>query len=211
MRRDGWYAAMAAFVLVGAGAAFALVKAPEIADPREAGRGRMLRPAVPTPPGSPVDEAVLTAALDRLAARDPFAPTGDGGHEAPMLARARLGDPVRFSDPTATRTRTAEAPARTRPREAAARPAASAPPPQPSRPAVPAAPRQVAERQTGSMTLRGVYPTPQGGRALVAMPDGRVVSVGLNGSVGGWRVLDIRQDAIRLGRGQRAILLALPR
>jgi len=57
------------------------------------------------------------------------------------------------------------------------------------------APLAQQKRQRGSLTLRGVFPSATGGRAMVAMPDGRIVNVVVGGVVGGWRVLEIRQGA----------------
>lgn len=197
MRRDAWYAAIAALGLCSAAAAYAFFAAPKLADPKVVLHKSQLTASLPSPPRPAVGRELLAQAQTVLEERDPFtrrsgAPivTGRG------LDLPKLGRPVQFPQSGET--------------AATARSSVSAPVPQTA--AVPRAPvpQQTAQPQ-GSLTLRGVYPTSTGGRALVAMPDGSVVSVGVGGVVGGWRVLQIQQGAIRLGRGQRAIMLAMPR
>lgn len=198
MMRDAWYAAIAAAALCAAAAAYALVKAPKLADPNIRLQNAQITASLPSPPPPIQHGETLRAAQAILTESDPFTQR-DSGSETRLrgLELPRLGRPVQFSAPDES---VAVSPA-------PLQPAAQAPP----APLPQDVPREQAPKPQGSLTLRGVYPSPTGGRALVAMPDGGVVSVGVGGVVGGWRVLQIQQGAIRLGRGQRVILLAMPR
>ena len=213
MKRDAWYAAIAAFALLGVAALYALIRAPSLADPEVSLSQARLTASRPLPPRSTGQDETLDTALTILDARNPFVPR-PAGEEVDIrgLSLPKLGPPVRFSEPgTASSVEVASEPARPalQPRESVpAAPRASSPPP-PAQ-AAPAR-QQPAPRAQGTLTLRGVYPSPSGGRAHVALPDGRIVVVGVGGLVGGWQVRQIRQGAIRLGRGQREIILAMPR
>jgi len=196
VKRDAWYAAIAAAGLCCAAGIYGLIAAPSLADPDVTIPRSKLTAALPSPPKAPATDEVLAQAKIILRERDPFIERADGSSTASGLDLPKLGLPVQFSDP--------EAQATVEPNTGALQPVATIPQtPVPQQTTQPAA--------QGNLTLRGVFPSPNGGRALVAMPDGRVVSVGVGGIVGGWRVLQIQQGAIRLGRGQRAILLAMPR
>lgn len=197
MKRDAWYAAIAAAGLSAAAALYGLVAAPELADPEVSLPRQKLTASLPSPP-DPVDHGdVLGKALEILKERDPFVKRAEGeSATARGLELPKLGPPVRFSEPGENATVTSVAPSPVP--EAQPAPAAAQQPEQPA-------------PSRGQLTLRGVFPSPGGGRALVAMPDGSMVSVGVGGNVGGWRVLQVQQGAIRLGRGQRTILLAMPR
>jgi hypothetical protein len=203
MKKDAWYAALAAIGLCALTAGYGLVSATAIADPNQNTRRAPLKASLPLPPVADPQRATETAALTILEERNPFLP---GRSDEELAGRGlnlpKLAPPVRFSDPGERATVTA----------VPSPPRASAPQ-QPARAAVseaPVSPSPAPQRQ-GSLTLRGVFPSPNGGQALVALPDGRVVSVGVGGVVGGWRVLGIEQGAIRIGRGQRKILLSMPR
>jgi len=202
LKKDAWYAAIAAAGLLGIAALYALWAAPQLADPSaKVGRSK-LTASLPSPPKFAVDQDVISQAQTILRERDPFvARSGGDDAVARGLELPKLAPPVRFSDP-GERATVIAAPEVTSPQPALI--------PQSQSPPAPVPPTANQQSQ-GSLTLRGVFPSSNGGRALVAMPDGRVVSVTVGGVVGGWRVLDIRQGAIRLGRGQRAILLAMPR
>jgi len=201
VKKDAWYAAIAAAGLSGIAALYALWAAPQLADPKSKAERAKLTASLPSPPQYKIDQDVIAQAQTILRDHDPFVERSGGEDEtARGLARAKLAPPIRFSEPGERATVLAD-PIRSQPTNLT---------PQSQSPPAPVPPTAI-QRSQGSLTLRGVFPSPNGGRALVAMPDGRVVSVTVGGVVGGWRVLDIRQGAIRLGRGQRAILLAMPR
>ena len=203
MKKDAWYAAIAAAGLFSVAAIYAIWAAPDLANPKKSAIRAKLTASLPSTPTFTVDQEVIANAETILRERDPFVAqsNADGGN-ARGLNLPKLAPPVRFSDPGERATVTAAPPAPVQP--------ASATIPQSEGPPAPVPPAANQQPQ-GSLTLRGVFPSPNGGRALVAMPDGRVLSVTVGGVVGGWRVLEIRQGAIRLGRGQRVILLAMPR
>lgn len=205
MKKDAWYAALAAIGLCALTAAYGLVSAADIADPSESKRRAPLKASLPLPPVADPEKTVETAALTILEERNPFLPgRSDGELAGRGLNLPKLAPPVRFSDPGERVTATVpvvQSPPRTPPQQPA-RSVSEAP--------VSPSPAPAPQRQ-GSLTLRGVFPSPNGGQALVALPDGRVVSVGVGGVVGGWRVLGIEQGAIRIGRGQRKYLLSMPR
>lgn len=212
MKRDAWYAAIAALGLCALTATYGLVTARDIADPKPAAGRQPLTASLPAPRPSTADTRTEAAAITILRERSPFvARESDGEGGARGLNLPQLAPPVRFSAPgeAATVTAAPRAPA-------PASVPASLPASVPERtagasvPAAPVSPAPVQHNQ-GSLTLRGVFPSPNGGRALVALPDGQVVSVSVGGIVGGWRVLGIQQGAIRIGRGQRKILLSMPR
>lgn len=197
MKKDAWFAAIAALGLCCAAGAYGLLSAENLADPTAASHKSKLTATLPTPPTFKVDPSLLATATEILRQRDPFIAQKDSDSDGGRaLNLPKLAPPVRFSDP-GERTVGGDAP-----------PAVVT-----ARPVVPAAPvaQNTPQPTRGSLTLRGVFPTSNGGRALVAMPDGQVVNVAVGGVVGGWRVLGIQQGAIRLGRGQRTILLAMPR
>ena len=197
MKRDAWYAAIAAAGLCCAAGLYGLIAAPSLADPTVTIPRSKLTAALPSPPKPSDSGDTLAKAQTILRERDPFVERADGeSSTASGLELPKLGLPVQFSNPEEKATVTAD--------PGPLRPVATIP--------QTPVPQETAQPRTqGNLTLRGVFPSPNGGRALVAMPDGRVVSVGVGGIVGGWRVLQIQQGAIRLGRGQRAILLAMPR
>ena len=204
MKRDAWYAAIAAAGLCSAAALYGLITAPSIADPNITLARPKLTASLPSPPTPSLNEETLANAQTILRESDPFVARAEGGSSTALsLVKPKLGAPVQFSVPD-------EAGA-----VATVAPAPATPPTLQPQAAIPQAPvpqgTPTPPPTSGSLTLRGVFPSPTGGRALVAMPDGQVVSVGVGGIVGGWRVLQIQQGAIRLGRGQRAILLAMPR
>lgn len=204
MKKDAWYAAIAAAGLFSAAGLYGIWAAPEIANPKISTPRTKLTASLPSPPAFAVNQDVIANAKTILRERDPFvARTADSVGNSRGLNLPKLAPPVRFSDP-GERATVAAVPA-----EPTSRPAPTLTP-QSQSPAAPV-PAQTTQRPQGSLTLRGVFPSPNGGRALVAMPGGQVVSVTVGGVVGGWRVLEIRQGAIRLGRGQRAILLTMPR
>ncbi len=203
MKKDAWYAAIAATGLFGIAALYALWAAPQLADPSVRASKAKLTASLPSPPKFKVDQEVIANAQTILRERDPFIARISGGDAvARGLDLPKLAPPVRFSDP-GERATVVSVPETVFQQPTNLTPQSESPP----APLPPAATQQA----RGSLTLRGVFPSSNGGRALVALPDGRVVSVTVGGVVGGWRVLDIRQGAIRLGRGQRAILLAMPR
>jgi len=197
MKKDAWFAAIAALGLVCVAGIYGLISAPKLADPSASAPRSKLTATLPSPPTFEVDRELLATATEILNQRDPFVAQKDsdvvGGR---VLNLPKLAPPVRFSDPGERTVGSQIAPAVTS-----------------ARPIVPSAPvpQTTSPTARGSLTLRGVFPTNTGGRALVAMPDGQVVNVAVGGVVGGWRVLGIQQGAIRLGRGQRTILLAMPR
>lgn len=198
MKKDAWYAVIAALGLCSAAGFYGLWNAPILANPSLAAQKSKLTASLPLPPNFEVDENLLSTAQEILRLRDPFVERDEGDDdEGRALNLPKLAPPVRFSEP-------GERTVGTEPAPRAAEVLYPAP-------IVPAAPQSLPQRQRGSLTLRGVFPSATGGRALVAMPDGSIVNVAVGGTVGGWRVLEIRQGAIRLGRGQRTILLAMPR
>lgn len=198
MKKDAWYAVIAALGLCSAAGAYGLWNAPELANPSPTAEKSKLTASLPSPPNFEIDGSLLSTAQEILRLRDPFVEREESNDdEGRALNLPKLAPPVRFSDPN-------ESPIDT---ETAPRAAVIQQPAQ----IVPATPQSQPERQRGSLTLRGVFPSATGGRALVAMPDGNIVNVAVGGVVGGWRVLEIRQGAIRLGRGQRTIILAMPR
>ena len=208
MKRDAWYAAIAAFGLCAAAAGYALISAAKLADPDVTLDRPKLTASLPSPPQHFDDSSILETAQLILREHDPFTErSSDETAGSRGLSLPKLGAPVRFSVPDESGTVTAAAPAPAPPRTLQPQSAI----PQAPVPPAPRTPTQPPQPARGSLTLRGVFPTPSGGRALVALPNGQVVSVGIGGTVGGWRVLQIQQGAIRLGRGQRAILLAMPR
>ncbi len=204
MKKDAWYAALAAIGLCALTAGYGVVSASDIADPGQDTRRAPLKASLPMPPAPDRDRPTEAAAVAILEGRNPFLPRESDAELARRgLNLPKLAPPVRFSQPGDRTTVTAvDSPSRT----------AAAAPPQPSRAVseAPVSPAPAPQSQ-GSLTLRGVFPSPNGGRALVALPDGKVMSVGVGGVVGGWRVLGIEQGAIRIGRGQRKILLSMPR
>ncbi len=208
MKKDAWYAAIAAVGLLGLAGIYGLWKAPELADKKTTQDRPQLTASLPSPPSAAIDVANISKAHTILKKRDPFTigETTDDKFAIRGLELPKLGPPVRFSAPDAqgnlqvpTQLQTPD-PA---PVNETTSSVISAAPAQ----AVP----QTVQRPRGNLTLRGVFPSANGGRALVALPDGSVVGVSIGGVVGGWRVLGIRQGAIRLGRGQRSIVLAMPR
>ena len=201
MKRDAWYAAIAAAGLCSAAALYGLITAPSIADPDVTLSRSKLTASLPSPPKPSLNKETLANAQTILRESDPFVARAESSSGNTLsLVKPKLGAPVRFSVPDEPGSVATVAPA---------------PPPtlqpQATIPQAPVPQGTTPPPANGSLTLRGVFPSPTGGRALVAMPDGQVVSVGVGGVVGGWRVLQIQQGAIRLGRGQRAILLAMPR
>ena len=198
MKKDAWYAVIAALGLCSAAGAYGLWNAPELANPSLTAEKSKLTASLPSPQNFEIDGSLLTTVHEILRLRDPFVERDVGDDdEGRALNLPKLAPPVRFSDPNESAATTEIAPG-------------AAEIQQPAQ-IVPATPQSQPERQRGSLTLRGVFPSATGGRALVAMPDGNIVNVAVGGVVGGWRVLEIRQGAIRLGRGQRTIILAMPR
>ena len=197
MKRDAWYAVIAALGLCSAAGAYGLWNAPTLANPSIAPEKSKLTASLPSPPNFRIDENLLSTAEEILRLRDPFVARDDGDDDGGRaLNLPKLAPPVRFSDPGERTVGTEPTPSTVQVRQ---------------QPAQIAPVAQQPQRQRGSLTLRGVFPSATGGRALVAMPNGTIVEVAVGGVVGGWRVLEIRQGAIRLGRGQRTILLAMPR
>jgi hypothetical protein len=203
MKKDGWYAAIAAAGLFSVAGLYGIFASAKIANPAISAPKTKLTASLPSPPTFAVDTEIVENAKTILRERDPFiARERDDGGNARGLNLPKLAPPVRFSDPGERATVTAVQPSPPSPAPVLTPRSESPPAPVPA---------QAAQRAQGSLTLRGVFPSPNGGRALVAMPGGQVVSVTVGGVIGGWRVLEIRQGAIRLGRGQRAILLTMPR
>jgi len=203
MKKDAWYAAIAAAGLLTFAGLYAIWAANELADPKVSGQRTKLTASLPSPPAFTVDRDIVANAETILRERDLFVLRSNAeGESARGLNLPKLAPPVRFSDPGERATVSALP-------QASPTPPAALPPQQES-PTAPV-PTRTTQQSQGSLTLRGVFPSPNGGRALVAMPGGEVVSVTVGGVVGGWRILEIRQGAIRLGRGQRAILLTMPR
>ncbi len=199
MKRDAWYAVIAALGLCSFAGLYGLWNAPELANPSLAAQKSKLTASLPSPPKFEIDGEILSTAQEILRLRDPFVEhEGSDDDEGRALNLPKLAPPVRFSEPGEQTVGAQPEPRTVANQQTAASAAPAALQPQP-------------QRQRGSLTLRGVFPSATGGRALVAMPDGSIINVAVGGVVGGWRVLDIRQGAIRLGRGQRTILLAMPR
>lgn len=198
MKRDAWYAVIAALGLCSTAGAYGLWNAPNLANPSPTTQKSKLTASLPSPPNFEIDENLLSTAQEILRLRDPFVERGDDDDdEGRALNLPKLAPPVRFSDPGERTVGTEPIPNAIDVRQSA--------------PSAPTTLEFQPQRRRGSLTLRGVFPSASGGRALVAMPDGRIIDVAVGGIVGGWRVLEVRQGAIRLGRGQRTILLAMPR
>ncbi len=87
-------------------------------------------------------------------------------------------------------------------------PAYAPPTPQPQ----PTQQAQAIRDQRFPLTLRGVFPNPQtGGRAHVALPNGRIVSTGTGGVIEGFQVLQINAASIIVqGRGSPPLRLEMP-
>jgi len=198
MKRDAWYAVIAALGLSAIAGGYGLWNAGKLANPSIEAERSKLTASLPSPPNFEIDDNLLSTAQEILRLRDPFVERDEGDEISSRgLNLPKLAPPVRFSDPNEQILETEPVPGIVQ----------NIPPTT----AGLGAPLAQQKRQRGSLTLRGVFPSATGGRAMVAMPDGRIVNVVVGGVVGGWRVLEIRQGAIRLGRGQRTILLAMPR
>ncbi len=233
MNRDVGYPVIAMLSLTSLAALWILLNPAVVADPSKREAGKAAVAALPVIPKKPDAEAARQRALAVLSARDLFnAPEPADMASVRRLTTASVAPPVQLNPVQAVprqpfRNTGISAPAQ-QPRAAA--PQISAPAPvrqavqplaplsiyvEPARPAP--APQYVQApqpqpQQRFPLTLRGVFPNPQdGGRALLAIPDGRIVSTGLGGVIGGWQVLRIDPAAITLqARGGQIVELRMP-
>jgi len=228
MKRDVGYAVVAALILSALAALWALIKAPELANPDTTARTRGLTGSVPVLP-RPVDNAgAIMQAIAVLDTRDLFEAVAPADMATlRRLSTARIAPPVELipvepvPDRPAPRYTAAPPPPptvyRAPPPAAPARPAPAQRPLQtaPSRPAQPtqSAQQTVTMRDPGfPLTLRGVFPDPRtGGRAHVALPNGRIVSTGPGGVIEGYLVVNINPASIVVqARGGPPLRLEMP-
>jgi|GEM_PF-2032420 len=217
MKRDVGYALIAALTLTTLAALWTLVQARDIADPDADRETRGLSGSVPVRPPSPDVVEAIQQATDVLAARDLFRAAAPADMATlNRLSKAMIAPPVELVpvEPEPESQRFTAAPA---PRVQAAPPPLplSPPPPrppvqaqqpqqpQPVAPPRPAAPtpsvQQVVTVRDARfpLTLRGVFPDPRtGGRALVGLPTGQVVTTGPGGVIQGFQVMQINAASI---------------
>lgn len=235
MKRDVGYAVIAALILSALAALWALVKAPELANPDTTSRTRGLTGSVPVLP-RPVNNAeAIEQAVAVLNTRDLFEAVAPADMATlRRLSTARIAPPVELIP-------VEPAPNRPVPRYTAAPPPpptvyrAPAPAPAPAAPVrrsptlaeqqrqaaqqSPPGPPTQSSQQTVTMrdprfplTLRGVFPDPRtGGRAHVALPNGRIVSTGPGGVIEGYLVVNINPASIVVqARGGPPLRLEMP-
>ncbi len=238
MKRDVGYALIAALSLSALAALWALVKAPELADPK--GPDRALGPSgsLPLLPQALDNSKAIQQATAVLETRDLFRAAAPADMATlNRLSAARIAPPVELVPVEATPRRSAVAqspsPAPvyrpTPPRTAPVISQTVLPAPRTLPPPVPApslaqtnpAPlppsstsQQVVIARGGGfpLTLRGVFPDARtGGRAHVALPNGRVVSTGPGGVIEGYQVVQINAASIIVqGRGGPRLRLEMP-
>lgn len=231
MKRDVGYALFAALMLSALAAIWALVMAPDLADPDTQVRQRGPSGSVPVLPRAPDNSDAIKQAEAVLDARDLFEAAAPADMATlQRLTTARIAPPVELVpvEPAPARriTRQTVVPPVNPPRPApSAVPALpfSPPPAQPwTQPSV-AAPQPIAPspsvQQVVTMrdsrfplTLRGVFPDPRtGGRAHVALPSGQIVSTGPGGVIEGFLVMRINAASIIVqGRGGPPLRLEMP-
>jgi len=225
MKRDVGYALFAALTLSALSALWALVKAPELADPDQAERTRGASGSVPVRPRLPDTGEAIEQAVAMLEARDLFSAAAPADMATlRRLTNARIAAPVELVPVEAPR-RPASGYVAPPPPARRTQPAPPAlplsPPPQAQRPAQ--QPRPIAPSPSSQqvitmrdprfpLTLRGVFPDSRtGGRAHVALPDGRVVSTGPGGMIEGFQVVQINPASIIVqGRGGPPYRLEMP-
>ncbi len=240
MKRDVGYAVFAALTLSALAALWALAKAPELADPDTQDRVRGPSGSVPVLPRPAPNTEAIEQAQAVLNTRDLFRAAAPADMATlRRLSTAQIAPPVELVpvEPaprrdTARFTATPQVYAPPRPAQpaqnqnrnsVAALPFSPPPQPQPqtARPVPrpqPIAPSPSA-RQAVTMrdprfplTLRGVFPDPRtGGRAHVALPNGRIVSTGPGGVIEGFQVVQINPASIIVqGRGGPPYRLEMP-
>jgi hypothetical protein len=104
-----------------------------------------------------------------------------------------------------------------RPERAAAEAERLRPRPRPGQAGLAVEPRAMAEAVTveGALALEetallGLFSGPEGDRALLRLPGGVVVAVARGGLVDGGRVVAVSADGVRIARGDRQDVLAMP-
>lgn len=239
MKRDVGYAIVAALSLTALAALWALVKAPELADPEMPDRARGPSGSVPLLPRALDNSKAIEQATAVLETRDLFRAAAPADMATlNRLSAARIAPPVELVPVEATPRRAAAAappppvyrptPPRIAPVPQNVQPSPQArplPPPVPSQaqpgawqnPALPPSSTSqqiVTVRGGGSfpLTLRGVFPDARtGGRAHVALPNGRVVSAGPGGVIEGYQVVQINAASVIVqGRGGPRLRLEMP-
>lgn len=230
MKHDVGYALVAALVLSALAALWALVQAPDLADPETRVQVRGIGGSVPVLPQPPENDEAIARAIAVLAARDLFRAAAPADMATlQRLSTAQIDPPVELIPVEPQRTRPAQrfsaAPTPTPP--PAYRPAPAPVQTPPAAPPRPQAPREAARPGPASpssqavvtmrdprfpLTLRGVFPDPRtGGRAHVALPDGRVVVTGPGGVIEGFQVVAINPASIIVqGRGGPPYRLEMP-
>ncbi len=232
MNRDVGYALIAALTLTALASLWVLFNAASLADPDDATRVRGSSGSVPVRP-RPVDNAkAIEKAVAVLGTRDLFEAAAPADMAAlDRLARARISPPVELVPVTPERDEPAAGiqtflpppppaapvarPEDLRQAENLASTPSPAPQAAPPRPAAPAPSSQAAVTVSDPrfpLTLRGVFPDPStGGRAHLALPDGRVVMARPGVMVEGFFVVRINPASIVVqGRGGPPIRLEMP-
>jgi len=228
MKHDVGYAIVAALSLSALTALWALIQAPDLADPDTQVQARGAGGSVPVRPRPPENDEAIERAVAVLATRDLFRAAAPADMATlQRLSTARIDPPVELIPVEPERTRPA-------PRFTAAPPPPAPvyrpPPPVETRPAAPPRPEapRVVERPGPAspsaqqavtmrdprfpLTLRGVFPDPRtGGRAHVSLPNGRVVVTGPGGVIEGFQVMAINAASIVVqGRGGPPYRLEMP-
>jgi len=235
MKRDVGYALFAALSLLALAALWALVTAPDLADPEMPERARGPSGSVPLLPRAVDNSKAIGQATAVLETRDLFRAAAPADMATlNRLSAARIAPPVELVPVEATPRRPASAPPprpvyRPAPPRVAPVTQNAAPAARPSPPVSAAAPadawqnpvlppsstsQQVMTVRDGRfpLTLRGVFPDARtGGRAHVALPNGRVVSTGQGGVIEGFQVVQINAASIIVqGRGGPRLRLEMP-
>jgi len=221
MKHDVGYALVAALTLSALAALWALVQAPDLADPDTPALARGAGGSVPVLPQALDNTEAVEQAVAVLGARDLFRAAAPADMATlQRLSIARIDPPVELIPVEPERTRPAPrfsppppppAPVPTRP----------APPPRPEAPRVlarpgpasPSAQQAITMRDPRfPLTLRGVFPDQRtGGRAHIALPNGQVVVTGPGGVIEGFQVVAINPASIIVqGRGGPPYRLEMP-
>ncbi len=229
MNRDLGYAVIAMLSLTSLAAVWALLNPTVVADPSGRKTNKSAIAALPVIPQKPDASAARERALAVLSARDLFEASEPADIASlRRLTKASVAPPVQLNPVQAVPralSGNARIPAPVLPAPQAL--SAAPIPAQPLQPAPvyaqpiqqpapqyvqPPRPQQQVQQQRFPLTLRGVFPNQQdGGRALVAIPDGRIVSTGLGGVIAGWQVLRIGNASVTLqARGGQMVELRMP-
>ncbi len=233
MKRDVGYALVAALSLTALAGLWALVKAPDLADPERPDRARGPSGSVPRLPRALDNSKAIDQATAVLETRDLFRAAAPADMATlNRLSAARIAPPVELVPVEDAPRRAVPAPVyRPTPPRIAPVPQsvipAPLPPPAPAPPQAqpdawqnPTLPPASASQQIVTvrggggfpLTLRGVFPDARtGGRAHVGIPDGRVVSAGPGGVIEGYQVVQINAASIIVqGRGGPRLRLEMP-